>query len=102
MLNPVPFRYVEMNPELTAIYDAFETGDPRALELCVGLPCTISVGSDRYAGTIKRITSTTIIAEMSPYEEVTFRAVRGAWRARQRSHRMLAVGVAESYRDPSF
>ena len=90
------------SPEFTLAHDAWETNDPRKMDLLVGLPATIHIGSDRYAAKVVRVTAKTIV--VSRHEGDTdgqvFRFTKRGWQA-GRSYR-LTVGYAEDYRDPSF
>lgn len=86
----------EASPEFLAAHDAWETNDSRKMDLLVGLPATISIGSDRYAAKVVRVTARTIVVSHGQ----VFRFTKRGWQA-GRSYR-LAVGYAEDYRDPSF
>jgi hypothetical protein len=100
--NPVPTHWVEddlVSERVVAAHDAYEMGrTAEALEMLVGEPATVSIGSDACGVKVVRATATTLTVETSVHT-ATFRLTKRGWRAG--SHR-LAVGQAYDYRDPSF
>lgn len=90
---------------ILAAHDAWEASDPRRMSLLVGLPATISIGSDSYASKIVSVTPTTITAEYDsgshPNGKVmTFRATKHGWTCKR--HHRLSIGEATAHWDPSF
>ena len=105
-VNPIPSHWVadgEVSADAAVAHDAYEACDARALALMVGLPATISIGSDSYAAKILRATATTLIVahadDPQGHGAQVFRLTKRGWR--NRSFR-LAVGQAIAYLDPSF
>lgn len=97
--NPIPmFRLDECTDEARVAYDAYE--DTKSLALMVGLPCTVGIGSDRYAGKVVKTTAKTITVEWNG-DTSTFRLSKhGSWRSDRSLY--LVVGYAKEYMDPSF
>ena len=87
--------------------DAVEAGNKAAHKLLVGVPCTISIGSDQYSGEIVSATPslhTIVIAYTGrgglSGEQRTFRRAKDG-RYKSGNFR-LSIGTADNYRDPSF
>lgn len=87
--------------------------NPDTMHQLVGTPCTVSIGSDRYAYTVVAVTAHTItvgkpMVDGSWSQSTTFRKskrpadlAKGKPVWRSGSYR-LSLGVADEYRDPSF
>jgi len=86
--------------EVMVAYDAIGSGHKDIAKLLVGLPATVSVGSDSYAAEIVKATPKTITAETEDGEQDTFRHTKNGWLSKRK--RRLSVGKAEHHRDPSF
>lgn len=104
-VNPIPGHWVVdgLAPDALAAHDAYEAGDPRALQMMVGLPATISIGSDSYAARVVRATRTTLLVAWGRQDDrnaVAYRLTSRGWTYKR--HHVLSVGLAEDRRDPSF
>lgn len=102
--NPIPSHLAvdgSLVGDAVVAHDAAESGDPRAMVMMLGLPATISIGSDSYAARVVKTTAKTITAAYDHSgKQMTFRATKHGWTYRKHHH--LAVGFARDYRDPSF
>lgn len=104
MTNPIPARFVhdgDATDDVSVAFDAFEDGDARAMSMIVGMPATVGVGSDSYAGVVSSTTAKTITCDFGAIgRQMTFRCTKHGWTFRK--HNYLAVGFARAYSDPSF
>ena len=95
-------------PEVVVALDACEQGRADAHRLLVGLPATISIGSDRYAAVVVSATPSLkiICVEFRGYpdsERMRFTLRKdGGYRSTGRGSYRLTVGIAHDYRDPEF
>lgn len=93
----------DIAPEVMVARDAVEQGRPDAYKLLVGLPATISIGSDSYAAVVVSATPKTITAAYANRDgngaPKVFRFTKSGWS--HRSHH-ISIGQARDYRDPSF
>lgn len=71
--------------------------EPATMHNLVGVDCTISIGSDRYAEKVEKVTPKTITAGGKVFR---WSAKYRAWRSGK--HFWLHLGYAEDHRDPSF
>lgn len=70
-----------------------------------GIPCTVGIGSDRYAGKVAKVLSPKRIEVNGPGGGFWSLRDDGRWRPKgsgKRTGFFLILGVAEDYRDPSF
>lgn len=73
---------------------AFEARDPRAMDLLVGLPATVSVGLRDWPAQVIEVGDGLIRAQLVGSERVlTFGCARGGWRGVGAPHHRLHVGV---------
>lgn len=95
----------EADADTIAALDAAEAGDPRAAEMLVGKPATVSIGSDSYAATIVKVSKslTTITVRYRGEDaELTFRYSKKFQMYRAKRSYVLTVGIAREHRDPHF
>lgn len=66
-----------------------------------GMPCTVCIGSDRYASSIVSVSASGKSLVLESGEKVRLKK-NGAYRTTGRVGFRVWIGVAENYRDPSF
>lgn len=95
------------NPDVIVASDALQSNHPEAYKLLVGLPATLGIGSDRYAGKITDASSglKQITFHGGGHEKVFSLRKDGTYRpvgSGKRSGCHLHIGSTDSYHDPSF
>ena len=96
---------VSTDPAILIAHDAIEAGHPGAMQLLVGLPATISIGSDHYGCKVVAVTAKTITIEKadkwgSTPKHTVFRCTKFGWTYRK--HHRLHIGEAVTAWDPCF
>ena len=85
----------ELAAAVWAAAAAFEARDPRAMDLLVGLPATVSVGLRDWPARVVEVSGRLIRAQLVGSGRIlTFGCARGGWRAVGAPHQRLHVGVS--------
>lgn len=92
-------------PEVMVATDAYQAGATEKLtaETVIGMPCSVSIGSDTYAGRVVGCTaslfSVTVVYGYGD-REMTFRKTKNGYTYRKHHH--LTLGVATQRLDEGF